>query len=292
MNNNELVADVLSESPNRRSLLKKIGIASAAVGAGMTVGGLNLQASASAPTVVDVLQFALNLEYLEAEFYTVATTGNYIDAPPYSIGVTGSGKQGLTTGGSKVNFNNNLVFSQAIAQQIGDDERAHVTLLRSALQAAKIEPIAKPEINLAALASKGLGFSSLAAFLGLARVFEDIGVTAYAGAAQLPAVSNSPYIGTAARILAAEAEHVGNIRLQIARLGITTSALDGVDIIPPPKGTEYISVNSQGLVETRTPGQVLFLAYGGVANATSGGFFPMGVNGVLNTSSTGATKMD
>ncbi len=291
-----LISDVIAESPNRRSLLKKLGIATAAAGAALTAGGLKLRADdgviandPTSPTVVDVLQFALNLEYLEAEFYTVATTGQTIDQPPYNIGITGSGNQGQTVGGSQVNFSNNFVFTAAVAAEIGADERAHVTLLRGALSAAGINPVAKPQINLAALSSLGLGFGSEAQFLGLARIFEDIGVTAYGGAAALPVVSGSPYIGTAARILATEAEHVGNIRLQLARLGIQSPQLDGVDILPPPSGSSFISADATtGLTAIRTPGQVLFLAYGMQANATSGGFFPNGVNGNLVTSSASA----
>ncbi len=201
------------------------------------------------------------------------------------IGISGSGNTGPTTGGSKVNFANNLIFTGPVANQIGEDERAHVTLLRGALQKAGVTPIAKPEIALNAL---GIGFANEASFLMLARVFEDIGVTAYGGAAQLPSFAASPYLGTAARILATEAQHVGNIRLQIARLAIATSKLDGVDILPPPSGSDFISAdNVTGLTAIRTPGQVLFLAYGGMASATSGGFFPMGVNGNLHTASNG-----
>lgn len=278
---NNLINDVVAESPNRRSLLKKIGIASAAVGAAAVTGGVKLNAQSGGPTVVDVLQFALNLEYLEAEFYTYATTGKGIDA--MGIGIDGSGTPGVTTGGSKVNFANNLVFSGAIAINIAEDERAHVTLLRGALAAAKITPVAKPAINLNAL---GIGFANEAQFLTLARVFEEIGVSAYGGAAALPVVAQSPYIGTAARILATEAEHTGNIRLQIARLGIPTTAIDGVDIIPPPSGNDFISAdNTMGLTAVRTPGQVLFLAYGNMGNATAGGFYPNGVNGTINMSS-------
>jgi len=280
MANKNIVADLLAESPNRRGLLKKLGIAGAAVAA----GGMKLAADPASPTVVDVLQFALNLEYLEAEFYTVATMGKTIDQ--VGIGIDGDGTPGPTTGGNAVNFANNLVFTQNVAAEIGQDERAHVTLLRGALNAAGYMPIAKPAIALNAL---GIGFANEAQFLMLARVFEDIGVTAYAGAAALPSVANSPYIGTAARILAVEAEHVGNIRLQCARLGIQTAALDGVDFPPPPSGPNFISAdNTSGLVSVRTPGQVLFLAYGSVANVTSGGFFPAGVNGNLRTSSASA----
>ena len=283
MKKNNLVSDVLAEAPNRRSLLRTLGIAGAAAGAAL-VGGEKLQAQAGSPTVVDVLQFALNLEYLEAEFYTVATMGKTIDQ--VGIGIDGSGNPGPTTGGSQVNFSNNLVFTGQVAMEIGADERAHVTLIRGALNAAGVMPIAKPAINLGAL---GIGFANMAQFLTLARIFEDIGVSAYGGAAGLPVVANSPYIGTAARILAAEAEHVGNIRLQVARLNIASPTLDGVDIVPPPSGQKFISVDATtGLSAVRTPGQVLYLAYGNAANVTSGGFFPMGVNGTINMSSASA----
>jgi hypothetical protein len=278
-----LIPELLSASPNRRSLLKSLGIATSAASAVLATSG-KLHAQSTSLTVVDVLQFALNLEYLEAEFYTVATMGQTIDQ--VGIGITGSGNGGPTTGGNQVNFSNNLVFTGQVAMEIGQDERAHVKLLRDALSQAGVMPIAKPAINLGAL---GIGFGNVVQFLTLARVFEDIGVTAYAGAADLSFVANSPYIGTAARILAADAEHVGNIRLQLARLNISTTALDGVDIIPPPSGQKFISVDATtGLCSVRTPGQVLYLAYGGAANATSGGFFPAGVNGAINTSSASA----
>lgn len=275
----DLISDVIEQSPNRRSLLKKIGIAAAASGAAIATGGLKLKADPSSPTVVDVLQFALNLEYLEAEFYTTATMGKTISE--VGIGISGSGSSGPTTGWQQVDFSNSTVFTGTVASQIGNDERNHVTLLRTALSNAGIEPIAKPEINLAALGM----VTNEALFLTVARVFEDIGVSAYGGAAQLTAVTSSPYIGTAARILAAEAEHVANIRLQVARLAIATKALDSVDIIPPPSGTYFFSIDSStGLTAIRTPGQVLYLAYD-AANATKGGFFPNGVNGNLHTSS-------
>ena len=282
MKKDNLVSTVLTEARNRRSMLKTLGIAASVAGA-VGASSEKLEAQSSL-TVVDVLQFALNLEYLEAEFYTVATTGQTIDQ--VGIGIDGSGKPGPTTGGNQVNFANNLVFTGQVAAEIGTDERAHVKLLRQALSAAGVTPVAKPAINLGAL---GVGFGNVVEFLTLARVFEDIGVTAYAGAAGLPFVGNSPYIGTAARILAAEAEHVGNIRLQVARLNISTTALDGADILPPPSGQKFISVDATtGLSAVRTPGQVLYLAYGFQANATSGGFFPNGVNGVINMSSSAA----
>ena len=286
-NDKNLIGEVLSASPNRRSLLKKLAMATAAVGAGSTVGAVRAYADPSAPTAVDVVQFALNLEYLEAEFYAVATTGETIDK--LGIGISGMGSSGPTTTMymRKVNFSNNTLFTSAVANDIALDERNHVTLLRGALTAYGHTPIAKPEINLDALASAGASLLNEATFLTLSRIFEDIGVTAYAGGSTL--LAGSPYLETAARILAVEGEHVANIRLQIAKFGLPSPTLDGADVPPPPTGMNFFSTNTKnGLVAVRTPAEVLYLAYG-KANATSGGFFPKGVNGNLHTSGTPAT---
>jgi hypothetical protein len=265
---------LISKSPNRRRFVQTLGMAGALAG---TVGSPGLRAQTPSPTLDgEILNFALNLEYLEAEFYTVATTGKTISQA--GLTVTGSGSAGATTGGNQVTFTN--ATTQAVAMELASDEQEHVALIQGALASLGVPAIAKPAINLAAL---GIGFSSQASFLTLARVFEDIGVTAYAGAA--PLISSSAVLGYAARILAVEAAHSGNIRLQIAQNSIPTAPpLDGADHLPPPSGTLYFPTDSMALVETRTPGQVLYLAFGGAANATQGGFFPNGVNGAINTS--------
>jgi hypothetical protein len=281
-----LIDEVVSASPNRRSFLKTIGAATAGVTA-LSMAGLT-PAQGQTTTEVEVLKFALNLEYLESEFYTYALFGEGIEL--FGIGVTGEANGSnptsgmVTSGGKKVSFTNNQVLTYEIVEQIGRDERAHVTLLRSALGS---QVIAKPNINLNAL---GFGFDSQADFLRLSRIFEDIGVSAYGGAAGL--LTTPAIITTAARILATEAEHVSSIRTQLSVLNISTTALDGADLLPPPSGgkTQVLSINpSNGLPATRTPGEVLYLAFGGKANATSGGFFPSGVNGSLTTSSGPAT---
>jgi len=281
-----LIDEVVTASPNRRSFLKTVGMATAAVGAISLAGSKTAEAQSN--TEVMVLNFALNLEYLEAEFYTYALYGRSITT--FGIGINGlaTGQNpsagGTTVGGGMVNFSNNLVFSKDIAAEIGSDERAHVILLRSALGSAAV---AKPNLNLNAL---GFGFGNQNDFLRLARIFEDIGVSAYGGAAGL--LSTPAVITTAARILAAEAEHVASVRTQIARLNVTTAKLDGADLIPPPSGTTatYLSINtSNGLPAIRTPGQVLYLAYGG-ANISAGGFFPTGVNGGIVMSTDPATS--
>jgi hypothetical protein len=279
-----LINELAAASPNRRSFMKTIGAATAGVTA-LSMAGVP-PANAATATEVEVLQFALNLEYLEAEFYTYAQYGNGIEK--HGVGVNGlangsnPAEGGKTTGGVQVKWVNE--YTGNIGAQIGNDERMHVNLLRDALGADKI---AKPEININAL---GLNISEQTGALQLARIFEDIGVTAYAGAAGL--LTTPSVITTAARILATEAEHVASLRTQIYVYGISTPKLDGADILPPPTGTtnHVLSVNTaNGLVATRTPGEVLYLAFGMKANVTRGGFFPLGVNGKITESSGPAT---
>ncbi len=274
-NMNNKAAQTEEQISNRRGFIRQLGLASAGVGAFLAAA--ESSHAQSGITDVDIVQFALNLEYLEAEFYTVARTGKTIDT--FGVGITGSGNAGPTTGGQKVTLFENSTLA-ATADEIAGDERAHVNLLRSTLMSLGIQPIAKPAINLNAL---GTGFESQEAFVALARAFEDVGVSAYGGAA--PLLTSKTILAAAARILAAEAEHTGNLRLHAALYQAPTAMLDAVDILPPPSGKRYISVDSNGLTAVRTPGQVLNIVYGGKANATSGGFYPSGMNGTLNTSS-------
>ena len=275
-----ILEEVVAASTNRRKFLKTLGAATAAVTAlGVTATEAQAQSSSPTATEIAVLNFALNLEYLEAEFYTYGQYGYGIEQ--FGIGVSGvanggnSASGGTTTGGSKVSMSNSLVFTPAITAEIGSDERAHVVLLRSFLGSLAI---AKPNLNLNAL---GFGFGSEGEYLSLARIFEDIGVTAYAGAAYL--LSTPFVIQTAARILATESLHVGTLHTQVARLNVTTPVLDGADLVPPPVGAQnqYLPINiSNGLPALRSVPQVLALGYGGTG-LTQGGFFPLGINGAF-----------
>jgi hypothetical protein len=233
---------------------------------------------------VDILNFALNMEYLEAEFYTYATTGKSITS--FGIATKGSANGGnpanggVTKGGAKVTFSKDESILHDIAAQIGADERAHVVLLRGALGSSAV---AMPNIDLSAL---GFGFGNQADFLRAARILEDVGVTAYSGAAGM--LKTPDIITAAAGLLGAEAEHAATIRTQIARLNIATTPVDGVDLIPPPSGEarQLLSIKvSDGLVATRTVGEILYLAFGGKAGVRQGGFFPTGLNGKIGLSS-------
>lgn len=266
---------------NRRRFLGGVGAAGLGAAAATLMGGSLISVHASEPssfqpdgiTDEDILNFALNLEYLEAEFYTVATTGRYIEQ--IGIGVNGSGNYGPTTGGKLVQFPASSQLAR-IAAEIAYDEQQHVLFLRSALNGMQI---AKPAINLNAL---GIGFQSWRQFLTLARAFEDVGVSAYGGAA--PLIANKTTLGYAARIAETEALHSGNIRLNVAQFKIHVPPVDSLDVLPPPAGKNFFTVNTQALAVIRNPSQVLAIVYGDSAPGTdSGGFFPDGVNGNINT---------
>jgi hypothetical protein len=98
---------------------------------------------------------------------------------------------------------NTTIFTKDIANQIAAGECAYVTQIRGALTAADAQQVAKPAINLNA---RGFGFNTTTDFLQLARVFEDVGVTADAGAA--PLISSKEILGTAARIAETKSEHL------------------------------------------------------------------------------------
>ncbi|MBV9747082.1 MAG: ferritin-like domain-containing protein [Acidobacteriia bacterium] len=277
MNYTNAIQDVIRKTPNRRKFVGTLGIASAMASMAASRAG----AQTTPPTVsdVDILNFALNLEYLDAEFYSAATGTSLAQL---GMDVTGSGTAGTTTGGSAVAFSDPTI--EAVAMEIAEDERELVLLLRDTITGRGALPVAKPAINLGAL---NMGFGSQNDFLAVARILEDTAVSAYTGA--LPMIQSSLVLATAARILGTEAQHDANIRLQVARNNITTKAVDALDILPLPSGMQYFANNGQALAVTRTPGQVLYDVYGGAANVSAGGFFPNGVNGNIKTSSAAPT---
>ena len=258
---------LVESSVNRRQFARR-AMAGGMVAAG-ALAASHVEFFAQSVTDEAVLNFALNLEYLEAEFYTVATTGQRI--ADIGIGVSGRGRQGATTGGARVSLDTNTAL---VANQVALDEQQHVVFLRSALRGAAV---AKPAINLEAL---GIGFRSQTEFLILARAFEDLGVSAYGGAVKL--LDNSVILEAAARIALTEGQHAGLIRYLIALTNSPVPPTDAKDVPPigSPRGRLF-QVDGNGLSTVRSASEVLRIAYAGDSNR--GGFYPDGVNGAITT---------
>ncbi len=268
----EAIGELVANPVNRRDFAKRAMATGLWTAVGAAVIGHQTPLSAQSITDVDILNFALNLEYLEAEFYTVATTGRRIE--DIGIGVSGVGTLGATVGGSAVSMDNRVM---QVARDIANEEQMHVKLLRTALGSAAV---AKPAINLAAL---GIGFGNVNDFLTLARAFEDVGVTAYGGAA--PLISSRAILAAAAGIALTEGQHAGVLRFLVYDRGITQPQLDTLDVPPlgSPNGRVF-NVTNEGLSPARTPSQVLSIVYANkAAGARNGGFFPGGFNGTITT---------
>ena len=257
MTRSDCLRDLVDSGVSRRDFARRTVAAGLWGGAAIALTG-GVEVAAQDITDIDILNFALNLEYLEAEFYTIATTGQRIS--DIGIQTSGTGRSGATTGGGRVALDSR---AGTIATQIAIDEQEHVRFLRAALGSAAV---AKPAIDLEAL---GLGFRNQNEFLTLARAFEDLGVSAYGGAAN--AIGSRAILKAAAQIALTEAQHAGVLRLLVSDAAIAVPQLDEFDVPPlmSPNGRAF-QVDGQGLSTVRTPAQVL---------KVGGPFFPDGVNG-------------
>ena len=184
--------------------------------------------NAASVTDADVLNFALNLEYLEANFYTIATEGVTANKSAMNPITLPSGSAAVTyRSGAKVTFSS--PFVEAYAYEIAQDERAHVTFLQKALGSEGATPVTQPQIDLQT------PFTTLGTLIGAptfdpfttdfmfllgAFIFEDVGVTAYHGGA--PYITHRGLNGDtvdnftpAVQIHATEAQHAGIIRTSL-----------------------------------------------------------------------------
>jgi len=286
---------------NRRGMMRNagIGLGAAAIAATGLIGSTT---PAQAAGDADIFNFALNLEYLEAEFYLRAATGQGLAA----ANTTGTGTQGTVTGGSLVPFKSPAI--QQYAQRIAVDEQAHVLFIRAVLGTSAI---AEPSINLttsftnlaiaAGLIVQGQTFNPFAddiSFLLGASIFEDVGVTAYCGAAS--SIANPNYLTAAAGILAVEAYHSGAIRTLLADLGAgvafdaisnlrgtLSAAVGGAGtqaeslMLIPGNNYNFVANDSNSIAYRRTTAQVLNIVYGGGA-ASNYLFFPNKLNGNIS----------
>lgn len=321
--------DPLNETPETHGALQRAdrrAFFTAALGAAAVgTAALTLATPAAAQTAtteLDASNFALNLEYLQANFFAVATGGAVLGAAD----ISGSGTVGAATGARAVTFTDATLAS--IAREMAADALAHVKFLRDS--ATTTYRVAQPAIDLSATPSGA--FSSLARAAGLvaagasfdpyasennfllaAFMLKDVSVTAYAGV--LSYISTPVFAEAVTGMMAVEAHHAAALRATLYRRGIATpSLIDATEAISAARDTldgattdldqgvrpgtsaagaavaNIAPLDANGLAFTRTPQQVLNILYlnSGTAVAT-GGFFTAGLNGTIKTTTPAPT---
>lgn len=156
----------------------------------VAMGGMFQKAySQSTVNVVDVLNYALTLEYLEYRFYEKALAS-----------------AGLIPAGAPT----------AAITTIMNHEKAHVDFLKTAITGAGGTPVTEPKFDFSGGQGSGTGpfataFSNYQLFLAVAQSLEDTGVRAYKG--QAPGLVQQNSVLTAAlNIHSVEARHASHIR--------------------------------------------------------------------------------
>ena len=284
---------------DRRHTLQ--GLMALGAGAALTAQGWSTPVAAQSTPVaaqqIDddaIFTFALNLEYLETEYYLRGTTGAGLDEN--DIGAD----PGEVTGGSLVPFATDAI--RQFAEELAANELAHVRYYRESLGDMAVD---RPAIDLAggfAAVGQAAGFGDnfnpftdeLNFILG-GMLFEDVGVTGYKGAT--PLIQDKTKQGDIAGILAVESYHMGMARSLLYQAGATAQqaanaitvargVLNGMPEIE--QGIEingranFVPSDERGIAFTRTPEQVLQIVYlTPETGVSSGGFFPNGVNGAL-----------
>lgn len=225
---------IVEKALSRRTFLAGAGgVAVATVATNLTgCSGNGITAPIITPTPpspvtdADVLNLALNLEYLEAQFYLYAATGKGLSSSDTSApsGYTGSYTKGTLTTGSAALVAGLTTQQQDIINEIAYEEQEHVRFLRSALGSSAV-PMPSIDLSFFGPLATTAGitgatfnpFSSFDYFLVGAFIFEDVGVTAYAGAAPLISAAGvaAGYLTAASGILAVEAYHAAYIRTAI-----------------------------------------------------------------------------
>ncbi len=281
---------------SRRSALKAAG----ALGLAATLPGCAAAPPPGAPmpgapTDTDIFNFALNLESLETEYYLRGTTGRGMDD------ADAGPSPGAVSGGHVVPWQNDDL--RQMLQEVAENELAHVRFYRRVLGA---RAVSRPAIDLggfaAAARAAGLGdnfdpFASEMNFLLGGMLMEDVGVTAYHGAA--PLIVNKTFLDAAAGILAVEAYHMGMARALLYRMGAAArhaanAISDARDRLDGPadldQGIEmngranFVPADTDAKAFSRTPQQVLRIVYlTDRAGVSGGGLFPNGMNGALRT---------
>jgi hypothetical protein len=168
-------------------ILRGALVAGAVYGAGAVTPYVSNALAAGGGTDVDILNFALTLEYLEADFYTVKAK---------AAGLSGEAKR--------------------LAMAFGEQEQEHVDALTKTIKASGGTPAKKPTFVFPG--------SGQASFLKLAYTLENVGVGAYNGAG--PSLMNKQYLAAAGSIVQVEARHAAAIGLLLHQPVTPSGAFD------------------------------------------------------------------
>ncbi len=240
-NLSETDPEIFERTSERRSVIKNWSKGIALTALPLALGSLFKKAyGKNTGLITDTLNFALTLEYLEAEFYQTA------------LNSSGLIPSGAPTGA---------------IQTIYDHEAAHVTFLQQVITAAGETPVAKPTFDFSGGNGSGSGpfltaFSDYDLFLAVAQTFEDTGVRAYKGqAANL--ITDNVALEAALNIHSVEARHASHIRsmrkargasvkpwITLNQSGISNSAVqpsyDGEEITSQA-GIEITNINGENI---------------------------------------------
>jgi len=172
------LAHVQVEGITREAFLARSAIAAGTVYGVATVGPFVREAFAQEEGGdLEILNFALTLEYLEAAFYTQAVK--------QVSGLSGQARE--------------------IATTLRDNETEHVDALTQTIKSLDGTPVKAPGVDF------GEAFASQGSFLETAQTFEDLGVGAYNGAG--PMIQSKKVLAAAGSIVQVEGRHAGVIRL-------------------------------------------------------------------------------
>lgn len=161
---------------SRSDVLLKGALAAGAVYGTLMVAPFIRSAFAAGGTSdVDILNFALTLEYLESTFYEEAM--------------------------KKVKASGEL---KKLLSLLATDEKQHVEALAGTIKKLGGKPVSEPKFN--------FEYNGTSEFLKLAETFENTGVSAYNGAA--PSIKSKEVLGAAGSIVQVEARHAAAIALQ------------------------------------------------------------------------------
>lgn len=205
--------------------------------------------------IVDVLNFALTLEYLESEFY-----------------VRGLAAAGLIAAVDRPSF-----------ETISAHETAHVEFLLSTIVALGGIPVTKPDFDYTAGGGSMTGpfvdvFTNYATYLAVSQTFEDTGVRAYKGQAG-NLISSNQVLRAALRIHSVEARHAAHVREIRRRNGLLVPA--GVLLQP------WITLKQSGI---DTP--LVQASYNGEELTNQAGVNVVGINGFAITAEDASEAFD